>query len=61
MENNKCYHCKESCNEDQFCHGCKQYICEDCSKNYEMPWGGHDPDLHLEIPYEESYENEDED
>lgn len=33
--------------EDMWCHGCKFYICDGCSKNIS-PMGRHDVSEHLE-------------
>lgn len=50
----KCFNCEnEGSAGDMFCHGCKQYVCEECSVNYNLPFGGHEPEDHLEDPLEE--------
>ena len=36
----------DACTQDDFCHGCKAYICEACAP--DGPWGGHDVDEHLQ-------------
>ena len=44
-----CYLCEENpTTQDDFCFGCKQSICSDCSKNMNTSGPGHDPDEHLE-------------
>lgn len=37
-------------NDDQFCYGCKAYICEKCDVNWNPPMGIHSPSVHLEEP-----------
>lgn len=39
--------------EVEICYGCKKMICEGHSKNFEMPFGGHEPYVHLEQPEED--------
>lgn len=34
--------------DEDWCYGCKFYICEGCSKNHELPFGLHAPKVHLE-------------
>ena len=49
----RCGLCYEPCEDDQFCHGCKFYICEDHSGS---PWGPHDILEHkdpLDDPYDD--------
>ncbi len=42
-----CYFCDADCSGvDDYCWGCNELICPDCSKNESM-MGGHDPDDHL--------------
>ncbi len=41
-----CFHCKQPCTSDNFCYGCKSFVCNDCG--VESPMGfGHDPEDHL--------------
>jgi hypothetical protein len=42
----RCGLCGESCEADQFCNGCRFYICED---HNQSPWGEHDVTDH-ELP-----------
>jgi hypothetical protein len=44
----KCYLCELTCAkvEDDFCHGCKQHVCEKCCTNGDVAWGGHAPEDH---------------
>ncbi len=43
-----CYHCQEQCNGvDDYCYGCTELICPDCSKNEGM-MGDHHPEDHLD-------------
>ena len=58
----KCFNCEEPCTKDDFCHGCKVHVCNDCSVNYDMPFGSHEPELHLIDEGDEQFaEEEDED
>ena len=44
-----CYLCEENPTTfNDFCHGCRQYICSDCSVNMDAGGIGHDPEDHLE-------------
>ena len=54
---NTCYFCEKKCVKDDYCHGCKQYICNDCSINCSLT-GNHNVEDHLEE--EEEFEDEDE-
>lgn len=31
-EVHKCYFCHETCREEDYCMGCKTYICSDCDE-----------------------------
>ena len=44
----KCYQCAKPCGDDQYCHGCKEFICEECTVNFDPPWGSHQPNVHFE-------------
>ena len=50
MADELCYLCEENPTTDEnFCHGCKQPICQDCADhNPNMPFGVHDPEDHLD-------------
>ena len=41
-----CYFCEKKVTEDDYCFGCKHYVCQDCSTN--DPWGDHNVDEHQE-------------
>jgi len=48
-----CYHCKKQVGRDNYCYGCKEYICDDCN----LPWSvadaygkGHHPEDHIVDP-----------
>ncbi len=42
----KCHHCDRKTDEDDYCYGCKDFICGVC--DIEMASGyGHHPDDHL--------------
>lgn len=55
-----CYLCETNVTTDEdFCHGCGQSICQDCAdKNSDMPFGMHDPEVHVEP---EGHEDEEDD
>jgi len=42
----QCYFCGEQCTEEDYCYGCKTYICEECDSIRESPWGNHFPEDH---------------
>ena len=49
----ECYFCDESLTDDNFCHGCKHYICEGCDlAGFEVVKFGthHKPDDHSWCP-----------
>ena len=59
-----CYLCTDvPTGPDDFCYGCQQPICQDCSdKNIDIPFGVHDPEVHVEPDDEfDDYEEEDDD
>lgn len=39
--------------KDDWCSGCKQWICDACSINFSLPFGGHDPMDHLDDTYDD--------
>jgi hypothetical protein len=41
-----CFHCEEPCTSDNYCFGCKSFICEECDREQQMGFG-HDPSDHL--------------
>lgn len=43
----KCYLCGEPCDEDDYCYGCRKYICSDCDENAVM--GDHEPEDHKDV------------
>ena len=49
----KCAKCGKACDDDHYCHGCKKHICDDCSVNWNPPWGTHDVSVHFEEPEED--------
>lgn len=52
-----CFKCKKDVTQDDFCFGCKQYVCEPCNVNaLGIRWGGHDVEEHYETsdPEEEA-------
>src|SRR5690348_7545175 len=50
----KCFNCSKPCTDEDYCFGCKHFICEKCGVNdYNVPMGSHEPGVHLDEPYEE--------
>ena len=45
-----CWHCGEAATNEDFCYGCGVYVCNECSLNYELPPGSHEPEAHLRDP-----------
>lgn len=45
-----CYFCEKSALEESMCHGCGEYVHDtpECSPNDDMPFGGHDVELHAQ-------------
>lgn len=50
----ECFHCKKPVKSGAFCFGCKVHVCDDCDRNFDMPWGPHTAEDHLEEPNEEA-------
>ena len=44
---NTCFNCYSPCDEDAYCHGCKEYVCDECGVE-DTPFGEHSPEDHLE-------------
>jgi len=42
-----CYFCEKEVTEDDYCFGCKHYVCEDCD-HAPLTIGDHDVDDHQE-------------
>ena len=51
-----CYKCEKPCDEDTYCYGCREHICEKCCK--EDPWGTHEPEDHYETDEDEEPEED---
>lgn len=39
----RCDFCDKEVGADCYCHGCGNYICEDC-RGFDEPWGSHEPE-----------------
>lgn len=52
-----CFNCSVTCDQDEFCFGCGEYICNNCDVGF-MLGKGHDPVEHLEEEQEEEQEDE---
>lgn len=42
----RCLFCGAPASENNFCYGCKSYICDDCMDVDNDPWGDHEPGHH---------------
>jgi hypothetical protein len=43
-----CVKCKKDVTQDDYCSGCKQYVCEECNVGgLGVPWGGHAVEDHF--------------
>lgn len=38
---------------DAWCSGCSHYVCDECSVNYELPFGGHRVKDHAKDPLDD--------
>ncbi len=55
-----CHLCEvNSTTNEDFCYGCNESICSDCSVNFELPFGGHDPEDHQYDPLEPDEDDDD--
>lgn len=46
-----CHFCKKNVDrEEHTCHGCNHVVCEECGTNWNMPFGGHEVDVHQDDP-----------
>lgn len=45
-----CAFCETPCSDDDFCYGCRTYVCSDCDVTYGSLSGGHEPDDHTREP-----------
>lgn len=48
-----CALCEGVATKDDYCFGCKEWVCETCCVNYNMPFGGHELEVHTEDPEED--------
>lgn len=54
-----CRFCGVELDNDYFCSGCGEFICDDCDVSCgEIPFGGHDPFEHRISPGEEDDEGD---
>jgi len=49
----QCFLCEKDVSDGDFCYGCKEYICDDCSGGFNAPMGSHSPDDHEDACDEE--------
>lgn len=60
MKESTCVLCHGVANEEDFCCGCEQVVCEDC--DVSAPFGSHDPEDHrLDLDHEDLDDDDDED
>ncbi|KKL65825.1 hypothetical protein LCGC14_2151120 [marine sediment metagenome] len=45
----KCFECGLTCGQEEFCFGCRVFVCDECSLNCEL-MRGHEPEDHLNDP-----------
>lgn len=45
-KNKVCYFCGKEVTEDDFCYGCRHYVCQECDE--ETPFGNHCVEDHQE-------------
>jgi len=43
----QCYFCKKIVGDEQFCYGCREFICDSC--DWISPVGEHDVKQHQEV------------
>jgi hypothetical protein len=41
-----CYLCGGEAEEADYCHGCEEYICEECDEGKDFPIADHKPEDH---------------
>lgn len=41
-----CHFCAKRVTEDDYCYGCKVFVCETCEQAGDLITGPHDPKLH---------------
>lgn len=46
----KCFNCDKDCTQENFCFGCRKFICEKCDVSCGGYGFGHRPEVHLEPP-----------
>lgn len=44
----KCFNCEKTCTSDDYCYGCKEYVCDTCGIGETLE--GHEASAHLEKP-----------
>jgi hypothetical protein len=44
--NGACFHCRAACTDDNYCCGCKAFVCDGCEHEFVMGFG-HEPEEHL--------------
>ena len=43
--------CQRDCDEDAYCYGCKEHVCEECEAGFSIAaagMGSHEPQAHRE-------------
>lgn len=47
-ESGNCFNCNKEVGADDYCYGCTNYVCDECSLNMNAGGFGHDPEDHLD-------------
>ncbi len=55
QEQTVCFFCEKPQNEDAFCHGCRHFVCDDCSTR-DLPFGAHEVDDHRDGEWDDDEE-----
>ena len=43
----RCYFCRKEVDDDDYCYGCYEYVCQECyEKDGDFPLGKHDVEDH---------------
>lgn len=55
-ESGKCHFCDEEVGSENYCYGCKVYVCDGCDSPYGVTGPNHKPQDHADA--KEEFENE---
>lgn len=48
-----CFSCGKETSDDNYCFGCRSFVCESCDKSHGELFGSHAPKDHLSEPEED--------